>query len=229
MSYNVHNFKTGETIEAGPVNEMDQQIQTNESNIATKAPKASPVFTGSISMGRKANTTVGYNSTTAGGSNEASGPYSSAFGFYNTASGDESMASGHGTIAVGRFQNVFGRYNKEDIFPTWTANTHYNIGDKVTRWEHTEFGDLEWHLRCITENTDSSFVSAHWQQLDPIINADYVEIVGNGTADNARSNARTLDWDGNEYLAGSITLGKGTTDEVTLTAAQLKQLLALLT
>ena len=33
----------------------------------------------------------------------------------------------------------------------------------------------------------------------------YIEIVGNGTADNARSNARTLDWSGNEILTGSST------------------------
>ena len=56
----------------------------------------------------------------------------------------------------------------------------------------------------------------------------YVEIVGKGTGNNARSNARTLDWSGNETLAGSITIGKGTSDEVTLTPAKLKQLLALL-
>jgi hypothetical protein len=40
---------------------------------------------------------------------------------------------------------------------------------------------------------------------------NYVEIVGNGTADNARSNARTLDWSGNEVLAGKLTLGAGPT------------------
>lgn len=34
----------------------------------------------------------------------------------------------------------------------------------------------------------------------------YVEIVGNGTADNARSNARTLDWNGNEQLTGNLTI-----------------------
>lgn len=56
----------------------------------------------------------------------------------------------------------------------------------------------------------------------------YVEIVGNGTGTSARSNARTLDWSGNEELAGSLTLGKGTEDEVTITAAQLKALLAML-
>lgn len=56
----------------------------------------------------------------------------------------------------------------------------------------------------------------------------YVEIVGNGTDAMNRSNARTLDWSGNEALAGGLTLGMGTADETTITAAQLKALLALL-
>lgn len=56
----------------------------------------------------------------------------------------------------------------------------------------------------------------------------YVEIVGKGQNIANRSNARTLDWDGNEVLAGSLTLGKGTADEVTITAAQLKALLNLI-
>lgn len=38
----------------------------------------------------------------------------------------------------------------------------------------------------------------------------YVEIVGNGTA-GSLSNARTLDWSGNETLAGKLTLGAGPT------------------
>lgn len=41
-------------------------------------------------------------------------------------------------------------------------------------------------------------------------NNTYAEIVGNGGV-NARSNARTLDWNGNEVLAGNITLGNHTT------------------
>lgn len=36
MSYQVHNFQTGEVIEAAPVNEMDLQIQQNEQELATK-------------------------------------------------------------------------------------------------------------------------------------------------------------------------------------------------
>jgi len=39
----------------------------------------------------------------------------------------------------------------------------------------------------------------------------YIEIVGNGTSQNARSNARTLDWNGNEVLAGKLTVGAAPT------------------
>lgn len=58
-------------------------------------------------------------------------------------------------------------------------------------------------------------------------NNTYAEIIGIGTAESSRKNGRTLDWYGNEQLVGSLTLGLGTTDQVTVTAAQLKQLLAI--
>lgn len=60
------------------------------------------------------------------------------------------------------------------------------------------------------------------------LNNTYAEIIGIGATDTARKNGRTLDWSGNEQLAGSLTLGLGTTDQITVTAAQLKQLIALL-
>lgn len=53
----------------------------------------------------------------------------------------------------------------------------------------------------------------------------YAEMVGNGYAEvdqqtfvvtEHRSNARTLDWNGNETLAGDLTVNKGTANEVTL-------------
>jgi len=56
------------------------------------------------------------------------------------------------------------------------------------------------------------------------LNNTYAEIIGIGTAESARKNGRTLDWSGNEKLAGSLTLGLGTTDETTITAAQLKNI-----
>lgn len=58
----------------------------------------------------------------------------------------------------------------------------------------------------------------------------YIEIVGNGTNSSTRSNARTLDWNGNETLAGGLTVGATgiTIGNTTITEVQLQALLALL-
>ena len=158
-------------------------------DLSAYAPKASPAFTGSISMGRQAETTVGLRSVAVGNNAAATGNYSGAIGNYTVAggngavavgnkseaSGDNSFASGAQTIANHRSQVSFGEYNVQD------PNTNYTG------------------------------------------RGTYAEIVGNGTSNSARSNARTLDWDGNEWLAGNLTLGS-----TTLTEAQLQALLALL-
>ena len=49
---------------------------------------------------------------------------------------------------------------------------------------------------------------------------NYVEIVGNGTSDNALSNARTLDWSGNEVLAGKLTVGTAPTGNMDVATKQ---------
>ena len=47
----------------------------------------------------------------------------------------------------------------------------------------------------------------------------YVEIVGNGDED-TRSNARTLDWNGNEVLSGKLTVGTGPTNNMDVATKQ---------
>ena len=42
---------------------------------------------------------------------------------------------------------------------------------------------------------------------DETAKGDYIHIVGNGTADNARSNAHTVDWSGNAWFAGDVYVG----------------------
>lgn len=58
-------------------------------------------------------------------------------------------------------------------------------------------------------NHKGQMVFGEFNEADPSANAasargNYVEIVGNGTDDTSRSNARTLDWNGNETLAGGL-------------------------
>lgn len=158
-------------------------------DLSAYAPKASPAFTGSISMGRQAETTVGLRSIAVGNNAAATGNYSGAIGNYTVAggngavavgnkseaTGNNSLASGEQTIANHRSQVAFGEYNVQDPNTTYTGR------------------------------------------------GTYAEIVGNGTSNSARSNARTLDWNGNEWLAGNLTLGS-----TTLTEAQLQALLAML-
>lgn len=79
-----------------------------------KADKDNPVFTGSISMGREADTLVGANSVALGAHVEASGKYSNAEGYRTEASGNQAHAEGHTTVAASTCQHVQGRYNIAD-------------------------------------------------------------------------------------------------------------------
>ena len=84
-----------------------------------------------------------------------------------------------------------------------------------------------YNIADVRKNAKGQMVDAHGNattnpaQAVPLDN--YAHIVGNGTANNARSNAHTLDWEGNAWFAGSLTLG-----DVTLTAENLKKLLELI-
>lgn len=50
--------------------------------------------------------------------------------------------------------------------------------------------------------------------------ANMIEIVGKGTSSSARSNARTLDYQGNEILAGKLTVGTAPTANMDVTTKQ---------
>ena len=130
----------------------------------------------------------------------ASGKGSHAEGSDTTASGNYSHAEGNGAIASGSGSHAEGHYAKAS-----GRNSH-------AEGIHTEAAGEAQHVLG---------------KYNIVSSSDYVEIVGNGTATN-RSNARTLDWNGNESLQGSLTLGEGTADRTTITAAQLKALIAML-
>jgi len=177
------------------------------------APKINPEFSGSISLGRRTGTDKGQGSIAIGNNGEATALNSSAFGY--------------GTIAGGAHQHVCGKYNLPDgpsTYESWQPGENYLKGSKVTTLNDQTFNVEYWI--CMIPNSDSTFHPEKWDQI-PGDGTLYAEIVGNGTSVN-RSNARTLDWQGNESISGSLTLGKGTADEVSISAAQLAQLLALL-
>ena len=204
----------------------------NDGNISAKGGitlNSDNDSSGYISMGRRANSTVGKNSFAQGVAVIASGVYSHAEGTgteaTNTdahaegsasiASGETSHAEGNNTRAKGRYshsegsntiasgdsQHVFGTYNIENVYPIWTENTLYRVGQRVDYRDY-----LGWdsgYYECLVENSDATFTKSKWKYISGP-NSNYVEIVGNGNSEQSRSNARTLDWSGNEWLAGGL-------------------------
>ena len=111
------------------------------------------------------------------------------------------------------FDNMcIGYYNQA------TGQDSLGVGSEVTGKGH--YGITQ------GKGTISSFASQHvfgeYNEEDPHETSytlpnqrgDYVEIVGNGSDNNNRSNARTLDWNGNEVLAGKLTVGAQPTNDM---------------
>lgn len=175
-----------------------------------------------VAIGSK-NIISGANAIAIGQNHNVEGVGATAIGIRNT-------ASAYGAVCVNEANTSSGR----STFTANAKNTASGIYASAfgNNCVSSGAGSMAIGARCIA-NHKVQFVFGCANVPDPSTSADtaqgtYIEIVGNGTNDSNRSNARTLDWSGNESLAGSITLGKGTADEVTLTAQQLTRLLALL-
>lgn len=159
---------------------------------------------------------LGKNSFAFGEQAEASGTTSYAEGNYTKASGNISHAEGFITIASGASSHAEGEQAEASGGASHAEGSYTKASGYASHVEGSETiaAGLYQHVQGKYNIEDN--------------NNTYAEIVGNGTGRKKRSNARTLDWDGNETLQGSLTLGKGSADETTVTAAQLKALIALL-
>lgn len=106
------NFVTSDTSDAG-FTRNGNKIGGNDVDLSAYAPKANPVFTGSISMGRDSSTAVGANSAVFGsGSCAATKAQAFAQGIGTTASGLNSHAEGNATMATGSQSHAEGAVTK---------------------------------------------------------------------------------------------------------------------
>ena len=198
-------------------------------DVSGKMDKANPIGTGSFSLNRKANTTVGNYSVAEGEDPTASGPASHAEGYSTIASGDSAHAEGYGTLASGDISHVEGggsiasgdMSHAEGGNTTASGGTSHAEGVNSTASgdishaegsNSTASGDISHAEGYSTiaqrksQHVFGDFNIADTTGADGTVKGSYIEIVGNGTANNARSNARTLDWQGNEVLAGDLTI-----------------------
>lgn len=157
-------------------------------------------------------TASGSASHTEGIATTASGDYVHAEGRLTTASGDCAHAEGHYTTASGRASHAEGYYNTASGTGSHAEGSHTTA---IGSGSHAE-GEL----------TTASGMDSHVQNFRTIAGYNYQTAIGkyndnqgtsafeigNGTADDARSNALTVDWQGNVKTAGSVTENNGTRD-----------------
>lgn len=132
---------------------------------------------------------------------EGSGTY--ATGFSSHAEGAGSLSSGAYSHAEGNYTSASGPCSHSEGASTTASGAYSHASGYGTSANHKSqlvFGEY---------NVNDSSASPDYNR------GNYVEIVGNGTS-SMRSNARTLDWAGNEVLAGDITINKGSANEMTI-------------
>lgn len=166
-----------ETIDTMPSNLVNGQAMGSIRSIGAYDETGKLLGQYAQAFGSKT-TAQGKNSYAEGCETTASKDYSHAEGLGSTASGESSHAEGQGTIASGYYSHAEGQ---------WTAAS----GDRSHAEGHSTKaqGDIQ-HVQGKYNIADTT--SAH--------------IIGNGDSDN-RSNAHTLDWQGNAWFAGDVYTG----------------------
>ena len=142
--------------------------------------------------------------TATGRGNQAIGTASHAEGARNIANGSYSHVEGYYNIGNASYAHIGGKYSVEDShssWPEWVASTSYEVGDKVKVTVTENNTTTVTGYKCTTANSDAEFTVANWTVNTSM---NYAEIIGNGTANSARSNAYALDWNGNGHFMGDI-------------------------
>ena len=153
-------------------------------------------------------TTASYDGSHAEGYHTtASGENSHAEGNYTTASGENSHAEGDGTIASGTYSHAEGDGTKAT---KWGAHaegcdcessgfTSHAEGNRTTASGDNSHAEGKY----TKASSDNQHVQGKYNIEDT--EGKYAHIVGNGTDGDKRSNAHTLDWNGNAWYAGKLS------------------------
>lgn len=153
-----------------------------------------PKAQGSFRLNPVANENKGWFSTAMGISCVAEGDYSHATGYSARAAGKQAHAEGYYTSAVGDSSHAEGERalaQGEAAHAEGTDTAAYGTNAHAEGLG-TQAGSENQHVQGKYNVRDN--------------NNKYAHIVGNGT-ENERSNAHTLDWNGNAWFKGKVFIG----------------------
>lgn len=185
-------------------NKDDSEMVIDTSNLISKE---NPVFTGSMSMNRKEGATIGEYSVAIGKTVEASGECSYAEGKNTTASGWSSHAEGEETKAKGQTSHAEGDNSIAEGISSH-AEGSYAVASGIT--SHAEGEGTKAYGKSSHAEGSFTTASSNYQHVQGKYNIEdksnkYAHIVGNGKSGMERSNAHTLDWEGNGWYAGKLS------------------------
>lgn len=135
------------------------------------------------------------------------GEYAQAFGENTIASGIHSHAEGSGATASNTNSHAEGGYTKASGYASHAEGSNSKALGEASHAEGnitTASGDCS-HAEGLY--TIASGENQHVQGKYNISDTTSAHIVGNGTERNTRSNAHTLDWQGNAWFAGDVYTG----------------------
>lgn len=197
------------TLDAGKVTINNMDVATKK-YVDDSIPDTSTFMVKGIdyvTAGQKSGTTLGTQATAEGRTTIASGNYSHAEGIGATASGQTSHAEGSYTTASGTQSHA------EGSGATASGLASHAEGNSTTA--SGKYSHAEGYLSRAQRRSQHVFGEYNIAESgDTGSKGIYVEIVGNGSSDSNRSNARTLDWNGNEVLAGKLTVGTAPTNDM---------------
>ena len=123
----------------------------------------------------------------------ASGSYSHAENARNKSGGDGSHTEGFSNITNATASHVEGMNHEVDASQKGVHVGGVNATVPTTTGKTIVFHAIDPATGQRDQSKTSTFVLGQ-----------FAELIGNGNSESDRSNARTLDWDGNEYLAGNV-------------------------
>lgn len=242
MSYTPTNWSSGDTITSAKLNKIEQGIADAQMTVdaSPTSGSANPVSSGGVyselnSLDQNKQDILTFDTVPTSGSVNpvtSGGVHSALNGKQNSLTFDSAPTENStNPVTSGGVYNAIPKTVRDG---TGSESTAVCDDSNVAsgRYAFAEGGNTQataWGSHAEGSGTIASGTNQHvggkFNVADPT-GSKYAEIIGNGKNVNDRSNCRLLDWNGNESLTGTLTLGMDTADETTVSAAELKEMKA---
>jgi lysophospholipase L1-like esterase len=218
------NLATTDDVQSAKQEAMDV-ANTAQTTADGKMDATNPVGTGSFSMNRMANSKIGSFSTTIGESTIANVDHSFARGKYNIQIpieiSEEWVSETREFVkdsvvyaataytfdeTTGLFQ-LTGSMQSYSIknFALAGTTSYFIVGATSGTEICKSVPDIT--IKATLNRVTGKYAILGGKWLHRSVKEGYVEVVGNGTSDTERSNAHTLDWEGNAWYSGDVYVG----------------------